>query len=124
MKNYNKKIFLLKIPYENVDFKFISSHYDVHLKGTCIYNNELCEFNNEYPEYDENTDDYKDMFVEIYKLNWISKIKWYWKQWLFEQCVGYHWSYPFRKYGFSFYYRKPKWLYVKLFNWYYKCKKK
>ena len=54
------------------------------------------------------------------KLDFISKLKWYWKQWKFERCVGYHWTYPNRKRGKGFYYRNPKWLYVWLFNRYYK----
>ena len=44
------------VKYEDVNFRFISNHYDVHLGGTCIYNGELCEFKNEYPDYDEDTD--------------------------------------------------------------------
>lgn len=112
------------INYENVEFRFISNHYDVHLNGTCIYNGELCEFKNQYPDLDEETDEWEEMIVEIYQLTFKEKFEWYKRQWLFENCVGYHWTYPQRKEGKSFYYRKPQWLYKRLFNLYYKLKKK
>ena len=108
------------LPYSEVNFRWVSNHYDIHLDGSCIYNGELCQFKTEYPEFDEEKDEWKDAMTEIYKLNWLGKLKWMCKQWLFEKCVGYHWSYGNgnckRQ---SFYYRKPQWLYKKLFNWYY-----
>ncbi len=115
-----KRELIKTLPYNEVKFRWISNHYDVHLNGTCMYNGDLCEFENKYPDYNEETDDWEEMYVKIYKLDLISKLKWYWKQWKFEKCVGYHWTYPQRKQGQSFYYRKPKWLYVRIFNWYYK----
>jgi hypothetical protein len=112
---------LLKIlPYDEVDFRFISNHYDVHLNGTCMLDGKICEFENEYPEYDDEKDDFKEMFVKIYKLDFINKLKWRWQQWKFEKCIGYHWTYPYRKNGERpFRYRNPKWFYVWLFNRYY-----
>jgi hypothetical protein len=60
------------------------------------------------------------MFVKIYKLDFINKLKWRWQQWKFEKCIGYHWTYPYRKNGERpFRYRNPKWFYVWLFNRYY-----
>lgn len=102
------------LPYEEVDFRWVSDHYDVHLNGTCIFNSSLHEFENDYP-IDDN-----DMLVKIYELDFLSKLKWYWKQWKFEKCVGYHWTYPFRSKHEGFYYRKPKWFYEWLFKLYYK----
>ena len=107
------------LPYNEVKFKFISNHYDVHLNGSCLYENSICEFKSEYPNYNEETDDWDEQWVNIYKLNWREKLKWIWKQWLFEKCVGYHWSYRNGKRGKGFYYRKPKWFYVWIFNLYY-----
>lgn len=112
-----KRIPIESIPYEQVKFKFVSSHYDIHLKGTCIFNGELCEFESDYLKDDDDDDD--DIIVNIYKLTIIGKLKWYFKQWMFEKCVGYHCSYP-RRCGVGFYYRKPVWLYTILFNMYYK----
>jgi hypothetical protein len=106
------------LPYNEVKFRFIRDHWDVHLNGTCMYNGNLCEFENTSPDYNEELDDWEEMFVKIYKLDFIDKIKWYYKQWLFEMCVGYHWTYPKRKDAY-FYYRKPKWLYMWLSNCYY-----
>lgn len=121
MKN---KILITTLPYNEVSFKFISNHYDVHLNGTCIYNRELCEFENKYPEYNEALDDWEEMFVKIYKLDFLHKLNWYLKQWLFEKCVGYHWTYPYRKTGKrSFGSRKPKWFYNILYKAYYNLKK-
>jgi hypothetical protein len=113
-KRIMKRELIKTLPYDKVDFRWISSHYDVHLKGSCMINGSLHEFENDHPEDD------KEMMVRIYKLDLISKLKWYWMQWCFEKCVGYHWTYPQRKQGQRFYYRKPKWLYVRIFNWYYK----
>lgn len=112
------------IKYEDVHFKFIGNHWDVHLNGTCIYNGELCEFKNEYPEFNEELDEWEEMMVEIYQLNFLEKLKWYKRQRLFEQCVGYHWTYGSDKGNRGFYYRKPKWLYKFIFNLYYKIQTK
>lgn len=114
-KRIMKRELVKILPYNDVDFRWISSHYDVHLNGSCMFNRSLHEFENDYPEdYDS------EMMVRIYKLDLLSKLKWYWKQWLFEKRVGYHCSYKKGKRGKSFYYRKPKWLYARIFNWYYK----
>lgn len=38
---------LIKIlPYNDVNFKWVSNHFDVHLNGSCVYGGELCEFEN------------------------------------------------------------------------------
>ena len=107
------------LPYDKVQFKFISNHYGIHLNGSCIYENSICEFKSDYLDYNEDKDEWKEQLVRIYKLNWIEKLKWVWKQWLFEKCFGYHWSYRNGKRGKNFYYRKSKWLYVWIFNRYY-----
>ena len=109
-----KRVLIKTLPYEKIDFRWINKHYDVHLNGSCMFNGSLHEFENDYPEENE------EMFVRIYKLDWLSKLKWYWKQFKFEKCVGYHWTYNKGKRNKGFYYRKPKWLFVRLFNWYYK----
>jgi hypothetical protein len=118
---------LAKIPYEEVQFYYISDHYDWHLNGLCIYEKNICEFKLEYPDWNEELDEYEPAFVDIYKLSWLEKIKWLKGKWIFEIMVGYHWSYS-RKTGErisqSFHYRKPKILYVFLFNRFFKLKKK
>lgn len=116
-----KRELAAKISYDNVDFRFISDHYDVHLSGTCIYNDALHDFENDYPSYNEEKDEYEDMSVRIYSLDFYTRLKRYWKQWLFEQYVGYHWTYPYRKNrSRPFKYRNPKWFYTMLFKWFYK----
>ncbi len=53
-------------PYGYVEFKFITDHYDVHLSGTCFFDNELYEFETIYPI----PNDEMDLYVKLYKLNW------------------------------------------------------
>lgn len=121
LMNYNvmEREPIKTLPYNEVKFKFISDHYDVHLNGSCLYENSICEFRHGYRDYGEENDQWYGQCVEIYELNWGEKLKWIWKQWLFEKCVGYHCSYRNGKRGKDFYYRKPKWLYVWIFNRYY-----
>lgn len=118
------KNLIATIPYKEVKFKWVSTHYDVHLNGTCIYNGELCEFENKYPDYNEEIDEFEEMQVKIYQLDLLNKLKWIKSQLVFEKCVGYHWSYDNNKRGKSFHYRNPEWFYKLLFNWFYKLKKR
>jgi hypothetical protein len=99
---------------KNVKFRWIEEHYDVHLSGTCIYKGELCYFDSDYPDFG------KEQMCDIYELTYFEKLKWRFTQWLFELCIGYHWTYD--KDGrvtHEFKLRKPKWLYKFLFNIYY-----
>lgn len=105
------------LPYDEVDFKFVSDHYDVHINGTCIYDNKICEFEVMYIHI---SDDEEGHAIKIYSLDFKEKLKWLWTQWLFELCIGHHWTYKNGKSpsGGSFI-RGPKWLYHKLHSWYY-----
>jgi hypothetical protein len=106
------------IPYEEVDFNFITNHYDVHLHGTCIYIGDLCEFYT-HREYSDESDEITEI-VSIYKLTFFEKMRWELKQMLFELCVGNHWSYVNGKPKGHYHERKPKWLYSLLFQIYYR----
>ena len=108
-----------KILYEKVDFKWVGSHYDLHLNGTCYYNNEIHEFKTISGEWDDETDNWEDSYCEIYKLTLKEKLKWLYWQKKFEWLVGYHWTDDNRKKGVNFYYRRPKWLYKLLFKLHY-----
>jgi len=101
------------LPYNQVQFRWVCSHYDHHLHGICVLNGSLHEFKCEYEDVDMPQ-------VKIYELSILIKLKWLYRQWLFEKCIGYHWTYPHRKNGQYFYYRKPNWFYKLLFKWYYK----
>jgi len=35
---------MIKIPYEECKFHYITNHYDYHLEGTCIYNGRIAKF--------------------------------------------------------------------------------
>ena len=67
-----KREFVKTVPYNQVKFKWISDHYDIHLKGSCMLNGKLHEFENDYPKEGE------EMRVRIYRLNFITRLKWYW----------------------------------------------
>jgi hypothetical protein len=111
---------LKTIPYSEVNFRFISHHYDLHLEGTCMFNNKLCYFFTHYPDWDKENDCWHEAFTMIYKLSIYEKCQWILKQWFFEKCVGYHCSYENKDLKTYFYYRNPKWLYKFLFVLYYK----
>lgn len=100
------------LPYNQVRFRWVSNHYDHHLNGTCILNGSLHEFKCDYEDVDMPQ-------VKIYQLSIWSKLKWLYRQWLFEKCVGYHWTYSQNRRQY-FYYRKPEWFYKALMKWYYK----
>lgn len=108
------------IPYWETNFKWISGHWDLHLKGTCTYKGSLCEFKTIVGYYNEEIDDFDESFCEIYELSLFEKLSWLKRQWMFEQCVGFHYSYKDNKKISKFYIRNPKWLYNFLFYFYYK----
>ena len=105
------------IPYEEVDFVWISNHWDIHLSGLCKMGNTLFWFQTQL------TDDYENIKCDIFMLSFWEEIRLKVKKFLFEQMVGFHWSYPQRRQGSRFHYRKPVWLYKILFALYYKMKK-
>lgn len=98
------------INYHDVNFIWISCHYDIHLKGLCLYDNKLCRFEVNYNSPEK---------CEIYSLTILEKIKWSLNKKLFEWCIGYHWTYPL---GRSFGKRSPKWFWNKIFFIYYKSR--
>jgi len=106
------------IPYDEVDFNFITNHYDIHLHGTCIYKGDLCEFYT-HREYNDEVDEFI-YTVSVYKLTFIEKLKWEFKQYMFELCVGVHWSYINGTPKGKYHERNPKWLYSILFQIYYR----
>ena len=111
---------IVTLPYDEVDFVWVSNHYDVHLEGLCKMGNTLFWFKtNNYPNhfaFDEN------LKCDIYMLSFLEEMKLRLRKFFFEQMVGYHWSFPKRK-NSHFHYRKPEWLYKRLFKLYYTIKK-
>lgn len=111
------------IPYDDVDFKWVVHHYDIHLAGSCIYNGKLCSFQTiSDPEWNEEEDEWELPEVNVYPLSWKERLEYRWSQFKFEQSVGYHWSYRDGKRGENFKYRKPQWFYKWLFKMYFKLK--
>jgi len=104
------------LPYDEIDFVWISNHYDVHLSGLCRMGNTLFWFETKIEG------DYEKITCDIYMLSFWEEVKLRLRKFLFEQMVGYHWSYPKTK-SKGFYYRKPEWLYKRLFKLYYKIRK-
>lgn len=105
------------LPYDEVDFVWISNHYDVHLSGLCKMGNTLFWFKTNIEG------DYDKVECDIYMLSFWEEIKFRLRKFLFEQMVGCHWSYPQRKEWARFYYRKPVWLSKILIKLYYRLKK-
>lgn len=109
------------IPYDEVKFVWVNNHYDVHISGLCKMGNTLFYFKTiNHQDYFEDDD---ELMCELYTLCFKDEIKWRLKKFFFEQMVGYHWSYNNKGNRPKFYYRKPQWLYVMLFNLYYAIKK-
>lgn len=108
------------LPYDEIDFVWVGSHYDIHLSGLCKMGNTLFYFMT--INYEDYYDDNKELMCEIYDLTFWEDVRLRLKKFFFERMVGYHWSYPKRKNG-HFHYRKPEWLYKLLFKLYYTIKK-
>lgn len=90
---------MLLIPYKKVNFLWITNHYDVHLSGLCVINNKICLFNT-IVDYDTGEyDSYDDLMCKITQLTFLEKLKFLFEKWLFELCVGTHWTYPDRLLG-------------------------
>ena len=100
----------VKIPYNEVDFVWETSRYDIPLGGLCRYEDNLCEFKG----------DYDTLIYTIYSLTTREKIKFLYRKKLFEICVGYHCSYPQRLQGANFYYKRPRWFWKLVCKLYYK----
>jgi hypothetical protein len=106
--------------YDDIDFAWVSNHYDVHLAGLCRLGVDYFYFKT--INHENLHDDDIELECEIYMLTFKEEIRWRLKKFFFEQMVGYHWSYPKRK-NSHFHYRKPEWLYKILFKLYYTIKK-
>lgn len=104
------------LPYEDVKFVWVASHYDFHLKGLCEMGRTLFWFETQIEG------DYEKVTCDIYMLSFWDEIKLRFRKFRFEQMVGYHWTYPNRK-NKGFYYRKPVWLYKFLFKLHYSLKR-
>lgn len=110
---------IITIPYDEIQFHFVSDHYDVHLSGICIYKKKLYFFKTIV------INDTDNQLVDVFKLTYLEKIKWFLKQRWFEMCVGKHYSFKDnKKIQQHFFYRKPKFLFKILFDLYYKHWKK
>jgi hypothetical protein len=109
------------LPYDEIDFVWISNHYDIHISGLCKMGNTLFWFKTLNPEDDE--DDEEELKCDVYMLSFWEEMRLRARKFFFEQMVGYHWSYPQRKEWARFYYRRPVWLSKLLFKLYYTIKK-
>ena len=81
-----------KVEYKNMNFVWVSKHYDFHLEGLCKFNNKLCKFklSDNWDNIDLNT----VIFYNIYYLDLLEKLEWLIRKKLFEICIGKHWTYP------------------------------
>ena len=116
-----KKTPIATIGYDEVDYIWISNFLEIPAEGTCMYENKFCEFLQKTTQR-KNNKKFETLKVEIYPVSFFRKLKLKFNQRLFEICVGYHFSYGHEDFVKSFYFRKPKWLYRILFEFYYICK--
>lgn len=104
------------LPYDEVNFVWVTKHWDVHLSGLCKMSNTLFWFETRI------LDDYDNIVCDIFMLSFWEEVRLRLRKFFFEQMVGNHWSYD-KKNKNNFYYRKPKWLSKLLFSLYYNIKK-
>lgn len=102
---------------KNIEFIWITSHWDVHREGLCQYDGNLCYF-----KIIDNEDDFYNNNIKysIYELTWKEKLHYLKRKKLFEWMVGYHWTYKNGKITRKFRMRKPKWFWTFIFNLYFK----
>jgi hypothetical protein len=98
------------VDYCDIEFVFILDYYDVPLFGLCLKEERLCAF--EIYDFDAVT------YTIVALTKWqavCARID----QWLFETCIGMHWTlHPSFRSGPR--YRLPEWLQSVLFGLYYK----
>jgi hypothetical protein len=104
------------IPYEETQFVFVTNHWDIHLKGYCIYEGKWAIFeahdDTDYEEMSANckycsgrsTDDddcdcenYTDVICFITPLTLRERTRARLHKWWFEFCVGSGWSFTLGK---------------------------
>lgn len=106
------------VDYKDMDFVFVTNHYDIHIEGLCRINNKLWSFK----LYDMN--DAASSVYAVTPLNCVDTLKAVIAKKAFEICVGYHWTYPNRTNGEEFYMKSPKWFWNMVFHLYYKVRGK
>jgi len=99
------------VKYVDMNFFWITDHYDIHLTGYCHYKGALCRF--------DVTDDFfakptNQVSYNIFSMTLFEKIKMLIDKTLFETCVGTSWSFPVKKES-----KKPKWLKKLLHEFYF-----
>jgi hypothetical protein len=104
------------VPYEAMQWVWISDHWDCHMSGLCCHNRRLRWFEAEYDDDGEYRDNTK---YSIYSLSLLEKLRRLWHKKKFEICVGRHWTYPDRNNGVMFQRKKIKWLGAILWAWQY-----
>lgn len=83
---------IARIPYEHMEWVWISAFWDVPLRGLCKYNNKLYSFQGFGAVCGKKMARY-----HILKMNLLEKIRWLLRKFTFEIMVGKHWSsYPSR----------------------------
>lgn len=100
-----------KIGYEFIQFVYIISYYDQPLSGTCMYNNKL-----HYFQLSDIDDEHKT-YYEIHEFNFFERIKFYFKQMMYELCVSDHYVYSNRILNIKK--RKPKFIFDFLYKLYF-----
>ena len=106
-----------RIPYDRMDWLWISNHWDAHLEGLCRVQGRIMRF--VMPPTWEGHEELPHMHV--FRLALWEKIRWLARKRFFEICVGEHWTYPQRRNGHKFHLKRPKWFWQAVFKFYYFC---
>ena len=99
---------LAEIPYEDVDFVYVTDHWDIHVEGLCLFTGALCLFRGLVGVEAET--------LSIYSLGRIEKARLLMGKYLFEFFIGTHWTYPLKPYKR----RAPTFFWALMFRFYYK----
>lgn len=105
------------VPYEKMNFVWITNHYDFHLSGLCRHAGALCRFKLE-SDWEEPV-----IIYRVTRLDPLQRTGSLIHKWLFEACVGRHWTYPDRKCGERYGSRKPAWLHKLLSRSYFSARR-
>jgi len=107
---------VIRVKYENVNYFFVTNHYDIHLSGLAKMNGKLYYF--KIPKgYSWDKLLYKLPKMHLYPLSLKEKILFLTMKRMFEFCVSKSWSYPVKTQEPN---NRPHWFQKILFNLYYK----
>lgn len=96
----------IRVPYNQVDWVWVSDHYDLHLSGLARHDGVLMRF--QTPQFYWCNRRVLTPQVRMFRMSFAEKCRWLARKRWFEFCVGRNWTYPDRRLGQRT--RRPRWL--------------